>query len=144
MQEIFDKYNKRTVLFIEYLDIRRNAGDDHVQLFFNYLKGKYAKKNLDLIILSDDAALNFFIDIHVQLFEDVPAVFCGINNFNPEILAAQSNITGVNEEITLAETMEMAFGRIPIFPVMQQPMNCASLPFVSNNSISLTYNMNVA
>lgn len=113
VQEVFDKYTKRTVLFIEYLDIRRNDGDDHIQLFFNYLKEKYAKKNLDLIILSDDAALNFFIGIHLQFFEDVPAVFCGINNFKPEILAAQSNITGVNEEITLAETMEMAFHLFP-------------------------------
>ena len=113
VQAVFDKYNKRTVLFIEYLDIRRNDGDDHVQLFFDYLKGKYAKKNLDLIILSDDAAFNFFIDMHLHFFEDVPAVFCGINNFKPEILGARSNITGVNEEITLAETMEMAFHLFP-------------------------------
>jgi len=37
-----------------------------------------------------------------------------------------------------------AMGRIPIFPVMQQPMNYVSLPFVLDSSNALTYNMSAA
>ncbi|MFN2359098.1 MAG: ABC transporter substrate binding protein, partial [Desulfotignum sp.] len=113
VQETFSKHTKQIAFFAEHLDMRRNDGNDHAQLFLHYLKGKYAKKTLDLIILSDDAALNFFISIRSQFFGDVPAVFCGINNFKPEILAGHSNITGVNEEISIAKTMDMAFHLFP-------------------------------
>jgi PAS domain S-box-containing protein len=113
VQEIFSSHTNQINLFTEHLDSRRNDGDDHTRLFFHYLKGKYAEKTLDLIILSDDAALHFFIRMRSQFPGDVPAVFCGINNFTPEILAGHSNITGVNEQISIEKTLEMAFDLFP-------------------------------
>ncbi len=113
VQEIFCSHANQITLFTEHLDTRRNDGDDHTRLFFNYLNGKYAEKTLDLIIVSDDAALHFLIDFRSQLFGDVPAVFCGINNFTPDILAGHSNITGVNEQISIEKTLEMAFDLFP-------------------------------
>ncbi len=113
VQETFYKRTNQITLFTEHLDIRRNHGNEHAELFSNYLKVKYSEKALDLVIISDDAALTFFISIRSQLFRDVPAVFCGINNFKPEILAGHSKITGVNEEISMIETMEMAFYLFP-------------------------------
>ncbi len=113
VQEIFSSHTNQITLFTEHLDTRRNDGDDHTRLFFNYLKGKYAEKILDLIILSDDAALHFCMSMRSQFQGDVPAVFCGINNFTPEILAGHSNITGVNEQISIEKTLEMAFDLFP-------------------------------
>ena len=67
-------------IFIEYLDSKRNFDPAYFQSFFELFQVKYAHKKLDLIMVSDDFALDFMLQYRDRLFNNVPVVFCGINN----------------------------------------------------------------
>ncbi len=96
-------------LHVEYLDALRYSSVDHMNAFEEYLKVKYGKKGFDfsLIICSDDPALQFVYSRRV-LFGDTPVVFCGINNFEPALIKGMKNVTGVNEVISVEETVQVA------------------------------------
>jgi hypothetical protein len=143
VQEIFSSHTNQINLFNEHLDTRRNDGDDHTRLFFHYLKGKYAEKTLDLIILSDDAAFHFFIGMRSQLPGDVPAVFSEALNLKntdaPEVLGKLSPGTLIfrlnnllNEEenfVSIQETMRILSKKVslPIFTAWDFDMGLGAI-----------------
>ena len=100
-------------LTIEHLDMRRNAGEEYQQWVSSFLGHKYRRIPQDLLIVSDDEALNFLFRVRDELFPRVPVVFTGINNFTPERIAGQTNITGVNEEINIARNLELGLRLFP-------------------------------
>ncbi|SMP53536.1 PAS domain S-box-containing protein [Desulfonatronum zhilinae] len=101
-------------LAVEYLDVRRRSMEpDYQTAITNFLRGKYLETAPDLIIVADDAALDFLIAVRAELFPDVPVVFCGINNFTPQRIQGQTNITGVNEVVSIRSTMELALRLFP-------------------------------
>ncbi len=100
-------------LAIEHLDLRRNAGAQYELEVAAFLKTKYRDKHKDLIIVSDDAALDFLLKVRAELFADVPVVFCGINNFTPQRVQGQDRITGVNETVSVAQTLDLALRLFP-------------------------------
>jgi hypothetical protein len=53
------------------------------------------------VVVSDNAAFQFAVSNRGLLFAGVPIVFCGYNNFRPEVLHGFSDITGVNEEMDI-------------------------------------------
>jgi signal transduction histidine kinase/CheY-like chemotaxis protein len=68
-------------IFTEYIDSKRFfENDNYYQALFELLKVKYYKIQLDLVIPTDDYALNFLLAYRDSLFKKVPVVFCGINN----------------------------------------------------------------
>ena len=67
----------------EYLDTKRvefNKG--YQDFFYHYLKQKYVHYSPDVIFCSDDNALSFLLKFKERLFENVPVVFCGVNNLD--------------------------------------------------------------
>ena len=100
-------------LSIENLDMRRYADADNIGLTKEYILAKYRDKPQDLILVSDDPALNFLLAVREVLFPTTPVVFCGINNFRPELIQGQSNITGVNENLSLETTLDLALKLFP-------------------------------
>ncbi|PTN37905.1 ABC transporter substrate binding protein [Desulfonatronum sp. SC1] len=120
-------------LAIEHLDMRRNAGDEYQQWVSSFLGHKYRRKPQDLVIVSDDEALNFLFRVREELFPRVPVVFTGINSFTPGRIAGQSKITGVNEEISIARNLELGLRLFPetsqVFAVVDDhsPMGRANL-----------------
>lgn len=97
-------------LYVEYLDTTRNPGKRHSDTMRELLRQRYTEKGIvfDVVLCTDDNAFRFFLDEGAALFGDVPTVFCGINDFTSEQIAGRSNITGVNESISLRETLEIA------------------------------------
>lgn len=95
-------------LSVEYLDSRRFPDRAHLQTLADLLAIKYAHYPLDLVVVSDNAAFDFAIQNRERLFPGLPLVFCGYNNFRPEVLSGIANVTGVNEEIDLAANIELA------------------------------------
>ncbi|MGM0608111.1 MAG: response regulator [Candidatus Muiribacteriota bacterium] len=85
---------KNSEIYIEYMDKKRFKSEDFSINFKKYLKTKYPKDNFDLIIASDNDALNFLINYRTNIFGDVPVVFCGVNDFKNGDLADKSNFTG--------------------------------------------------
>lgn len=92
----------------EYLDSRRFGYGAQIEPLAQAMAIKYAKYRPDLVIVSDNAAFDFAIQHRARLFPGLPIVFTGYNNFRPEVIAGFNNITGVNEEIDIEGTVDMA------------------------------------
>ena len=97
-------------LHIEYLDTLQ-IDNENIKQYFEYHKInfnlKYASRNIDIIITSDDAAFNFINEYCSDIFKDVPIIFCGLNNFSDEKIANVSNpITGVTESLDIGNTLK--------------------------------------
>lgn len=67
-------------IHIEYLDSKRHFDKKYFKSYYDLFKVKYKNKNFDLIIVSDDFALDFMLEYRDSLFGEVPVTFCGINN----------------------------------------------------------------
>ena len=100
-------------LSIENLDMRRYTDQKHRHLTTEYIRAKYQGRPQDLVLVSDDPALDFLLTVREDLFPTTPVVFCGVNNFTPKRIQGQSNITGVNEALSLEATLELALKLFP-------------------------------
>ena len=67
-------------IYIEFLDSKRFFEPNYYKKQSELLYQKYKSKKIDLIILSDDNALDFMMQYRDTLFGNIPVVFCGINN----------------------------------------------------------------
>jgi signal transduction histidine kinase len=74
------------------------------------LRHKLKNRSFDLVLLSDNDALNFTLRHRQELFAGMPIVFCGINDFRPALIAGIEAITGVAEVPDYRETIDLALG----------------------------------
>lgn len=96
-------------IYIEYMDWKNYPTKENLELFHSNLSYKYAKKEFDVIITTDDAALEYALDNRADLFPNTPIVFCGVNEKGvEELLQGASNVTGVIEILDIEKTMEAA------------------------------------
>jgi len=96
----------RVELYVEYLDARRFPGliARHVE----DLAAKYAGLGIDVVLVSDNDALDVAIANRRRLFANVPIVFCGVNDYSDSLLRGERQITGVVEEVDVPATLELA------------------------------------
>ena len=95
-------------IYYEYLDTKRNSSSEYMEYLKKIFLMKYSKNDFDIIILSDDNAFNFILQLRNSVFKNVPIVFCGINNYNSSMIQGYKNITGIAEYYDPAKTMEAA------------------------------------
>jgi PAS domain S-box-containing protein len=95
-------------IHVEYMDTKRHAGKRYLNLLRDLMFKKYQHLNVDVIISSDDHALSFLLGNRDHLFPGVPIVFCGVNDYSESLLAGQSRITGVVEDVDIRQTIGMA------------------------------------
>ncbi|MCC5909210.1 MAG: sensor histidine kinase [Clostridiaceae bacterium] len=91
-------------LMVEYMDTKLLLDDAYLDKLFQLYQYKYKDTDFDVIIVSDDDALNFLLKY--EIFNDVPIVFCGINYY----LNYQQQydfITGVVEDFDGKSTIEV-------------------------------------
>ena len=97
---------------VKYLDVTRftdpKALRRNLELRSLQLADQFAGRPFDLVLVSDNAALDFVLEHREQLTGNAPVVFCGINNFTPEMLRGQSGITGVAETPSFDATVDLA------------------------------------
>lgn len=105
-------YNIST--FVEYMDWKNYPTRENIQYLRDYYQYKYQDKKIDMLIATDDAALEFVLENRGIIFSDAPIVFCGINqNGVAEITAGYKNLTGVLEEVDPTDTINMALNINP-------------------------------
>ena len=97
----------------EYLDAKRYPDRDLQDMQSEVVAAHISATNFDLVIVSDDAAFNFAMENRHDLFENVPIVFCGVNNFQEEMRRGETLITGVSEIISVQETLDTALAFHP-------------------------------
>jgi signal transduction histidine kinase len=106
--EVFAPEAPAILLHAEYLDTKRNPDPAYFDDFDALLRRKLAGLSFDLLLVSDNDALGLALRYREDLYPEVPIVFCGINNFTPEMLGGRKGITGVTEEASYRETLELA------------------------------------
>ena len=84
-------------LRIEYMDTKNINTPEYFEQLRDLYQAKFSDFPLDLIIATDDDALRFLREYRDTLFPQVPVVFCGINNFNPDKVKDFDLFTGVGE-----------------------------------------------
>lgn len=112
--EAFNKSGANLSVFVEYMDWKNYPTQDNIMYISNYFKYKYKNMNIDLLIASDDAALEFALKNREALFSNAPVVFCGVNKKGiEEITKGYDNFTGIIEEIDPIDTIEIALNINP-------------------------------
>lgn len=95
----------------EFMDTKRLDIDVARQLLYERLKYTLSVvQPYDVIVVGDDAALQFAMDYREELFDGIPIVFEGINNvqYARELASRDPLVTGVVEELSLTKNIELA------------------------------------
>lgn len=94
----------------EYMDTKMSSDKEYYSLIYNILRHKYKKDSFKVIILSDDNALNFYLEYGKSLFGNTPVVFCGINDYEnvKNEIKSRRNMTGIREVLDIEKTIEIA------------------------------------
>ena len=100
-------------LYIEDMDTKNHDPEELFPILTELYKKKYSDHIPDVIIAADNNALNFLIRFRDTLFPGTPVVFCGINNFQDEMLEGFGSVTGVVERASYKRTIELALDLFP-------------------------------
>ncbi len=88
--------------------------DESLRIYQNLIRSDLIGKSPDVIVVSDNEALEFIKNSYLPLFNKVPVVFCGINNYSNEIINGfEQHFTGVTENISANETVEVMLKLFP-------------------------------
>lgn len=108
IRETFSQSGLPIQLSAEYLDARRYVDPVRVRMIREVISAKLQALRPDIVIASDNAALDFVLAERDRLFKGVPVIFAGINHFEPSMISKYSGITGVAEDLSVAETVALA------------------------------------
>jgi two-component system, sensor histidine kinase and response regulator len=109
----FDNSIIHPEIFVEYMDTKRYPPEEIFPSLVAMYSSKYENTPLDLIIVVDNNALSFAATYYEQLFQNVPLIFVGINEFTPEMLGSISEITGIIESPNVDATIDLILKLLP-------------------------------
>ena len=107
VRTVLNNSNYKVDLQIEYMDAKKFHYDTLKENHFALFKEKFVGETFDIVVISDNDALNFVNQYREELFPGVPVVFCGINDLMEADLGT-GNITGVVEVYDLVATLNVA------------------------------------
>ncbi|GAO27773.1 sensor histidine kinase [Geofilum rubicundum] len=88
------------------MDTKRFNNPRHFEAMTKYFKEKYHTIDVEGIICSDNHAFEFVLKYGVEIWDDVPVTFCGVNNIR-EFDIDTVKYKGVAEDINIAATLEL-------------------------------------
>jgi PAS domain S-box-containing protein len=104
---------KKVEFHVEYMDRKRHQDKQLNEVLFKRLSLKYQRLQPDIVITSDDDALNFMQRHHQQLFPGVPVVFCGVNNVSNALSVDRDYFSGLIETLDIAANIDLAKHLLP-------------------------------
>ncbi len=109
VQAIRDAFSQEpwVILQMEFMDTKFIATAHHFSLLRALYANKYQGIHFDVIIATDNDALNFLRDEGKPLFPHTPIVFCGINDFTPAMIQGMAQVTGVNEAADFRKNLDL-------------------------------------
>jgi ABC-type uncharacterized transport system substrate-binding protein len=111
ISRVFAEAKADVDLDIHYLDMARLApviGRELVETtFVQHLAAVHHNSDYDLILVSDNDALETVLRHRAFIAPGAPVVFCGVNNFSEGMLSGHSGITGVAETPSFDKTLEL-------------------------------------
>jgi PAS domain S-box-containing protein len=100
-------------VWIEYMDSRRLDERTRTRATTELLRAKYSAVHLDLILVTDDAALKLVHAAAPALFPSVPVVFCGVSDKEEIARLDRRRYTGIEETFNTTALVDMALGVWP-------------------------------
>ncbi len=89
-------------MFVEYMDMRRFTGPEHVSAFRDFLARKYAGRKLDAIVAMDDDAVAFLKAQGPDFLAGPPVIFGGVSNEEVIQSLDRRRFAGVREQYSFA------------------------------------------
>ena len=101
--------DKNIELTTVYMDTKRIDDPSYLANLAKLYKQQFTNRTFDLIIISDNNAFDFMELYYDSLFKNVPVLFCGINNYDKNMLDRLTfkNISGVAEEVDIEKNFEL-------------------------------------
>jgi PAS domain S-box-containing protein len=93
---------------VEYMYTKQIDTPAYLDQLCDLYRAKYRNQRWDALLTSDDHAWHFALTHRAELFGGSPLVFCGVNRYRPADHAGQAAVTGVVEQLDLAETLAVA------------------------------------
>jgi len=104
---ILDSENENYVYHIENMDTKRYNSDFYYKTLSTLYQTKYKDTQFNLILSSDNNALEFLKKYRNKVFGVVPVVFGGVNNYRDLMLEGYSKYTGVSENTSYEKNIEL-------------------------------------
>ena len=105
----FRECNIKVDIMNEFIDWKNYPYKENLEYLHEYFIYKYSSKKIDIIIATDDIALNYALGHRRDVFSDAPIVFSGVNKDGTEdITSGFDRLTGVVEVIDPTKTIETA------------------------------------
>lgn len=79
---IHEIISENVEVFVEYMDSYRSAHEDQSDILFEYYKKRYENMAIDIVVVTDNYAYEFMREHYKELFDGIPLVFGGINDFS--------------------------------------------------------------
>ncbi len=113
--ETLRKSGLHAELYVEYLDSLRYRQQKALMRedLRRMLLDKFKGHPPEIIAVTDNNALDFILDVRPELAPDAPVVFCGINGLKPDIRRHYKNLTGVAEEASFKDTLDVMEQLLP-------------------------------
>jgi len=107
MRSVFQEHTRDIEVYEEYCDTKRYPPDFVFPHIRQLLYSKYRDNPPDLVLTSDDNALDFAMGLRPAIFPQAPIVFCGVNYYHPYRLRGEKNITGIAENFNIPRTLDL-------------------------------------
>ncbi len=143
------KNQDRISVYVEYMDWKNYPTTRNIEYLNNYFHYKYQDKNIDLLITTDDKALEYVLENRESLFANAPVVFSGVNSRGiSQITKGYRNLTGVTEVIDPKDTIRMALSINPsvkniylLYDNSESGLSTGSIAEEEINSMNLNLNI---
>ncbi len=109
IERAFEAFPASRLMYTEYLDWKRVPDPQTVARNADLWRVKYRNIHIDVIVVSDDKALEFAVKNRAEIFSNAPIVFTGV--FPESVLpltGGAKGVTGVYEEQDIADTVKIA------------------------------------
>lgn len=99
---------------IEYMDTKSEGfSSPYREILRDTYRYKFSDRKFDLIVTTDDNALELVRENHESLFMNAPVIFVGVNNFSIETEIDRSRIAGIFETEAAHETVGAILRLLP-------------------------------
>lgn len=94
-------------LYVEYMNTKRQPSEAMSPHLRDLYQRAYAKVRFDIIIATDNNALDFLLRYRNAIFPGVPVVFCGINDIQNYRFPSDNNYTGIAENADIKGNIDL-------------------------------------